>query len=92
MAPQTASRIAREVRDLVVAPETGVCLIVDEATGLPPSLQELTVRVSFATPWSSVLLPGLVGCVVEFISMFLCTKREIRKKSVRESTCVVHVF
>jgi hypothetical protein len=44
LAPQTTARIAREVRDLIVSPESGVHLIVDEATGLPHSLQELTVR------------------------------------------------
>lgn len=44
LAPQTTSRIAREVRELIVSPESGVYLVVDEATGLPHSLQELTVR------------------------------------------------
>jgi hypothetical protein len=44
LAPQMASRLAREVRDLILKPESGVCLIVDEATGLPPTLHELTVR------------------------------------------------
>lgn len=63
LAPQTASRIAKEVRDLVVTPETGVCLVVDEATGLPPSLQELTVRV-FRNAIVVGSLPCLVGCVV----------------------------
>jgi hypothetical protein len=45
LAPQMASRLAREVRDLILKPESGVCLIVDEATGLPPTLHELTVRL-----------------------------------------------
>ena len=44
LAPQTTARIAREVRELIVTPESGVYLVVDEATGLPHSLQELTVR------------------------------------------------
>ena len=45
LAPQTTARIAREVRELIVTPESGVYLVVDEATGLPHSLQELTVRL-----------------------------------------------
>ena len=44
LAPQTTARIAREVRELIVSPESGVYLVVDEATGLPHSLQVLTVR------------------------------------------------
>ena len=43
LTPQTASRLAREVRDLIVTPESGVHLVIDEATGLPTSLHELTV-------------------------------------------------
>jgi hypothetical protein len=46
LAPQTTARIAREVRELIVSPESGVYLVVDEATGLPHSLHELTVRVA----------------------------------------------
>jgi hypothetical protein len=48
MAPRTAARLAREVRDLLVSPESGVCLVVDEATGLPANLKELTVRLLVA--------------------------------------------
>ena len=44
IAPRTAARIAREVQELLKSPETGVRLIVDEATGMPASLQEITVR------------------------------------------------
>lgn len=44
LAPRTAARLAREVRDLLVSPENGVRLVVDEATGLPSNLQELAVR------------------------------------------------
>lgn len=55
MAPRTAARIAREVQELLKSPETGVRLIVDEATGMPASLQEITVRVFrpllFVLPW-----------------------------------------
>ena len=43
LAPRTAARVAREVQDLLKTPETGVLLQVDEATGLPANLQELTV-------------------------------------------------
>ena len=50
MAPRTAARIAREVQELLKSPETGVRLIVDEATGMPASLQEITVRVC-VSPW-----------------------------------------
>lgn len=44
IAPRTAARLAREVRNLLTSPEDGVRLVVDEATGLPSSLKELTVR------------------------------------------------
>lgn len=45
LAPRTASRLAREVRDLLVSPENGVHLVVDEATGLPSNLRELTAEL-----------------------------------------------
>ena len=54
LGPQTTTRIAREVRELIVSPESGVYLIVDEATGLPHSLQELTVRI--VVDWLSVYI------------------------------------
>jgi hypothetical protein len=54
-----AARLAREVRDLLVSPENGVRLVVDEATGLPSTLQELTVRA--VPPFLSVAHGGLVG-------------------------------
>jgi hypothetical protein len=50
LGPQTTARIAREVRELIVSPESGVYLVVDEATGLPHNLQELTVRCFFVLP------------------------------------------
>lgn len=64
LAPQTTARIAREVRELIVSPESGVYLVVDEATGLPHSLHELTVRVF---PWCSCL----AGCSRAFLIGFL---------------------
>lgn len=53
IAPRTAARLAREVQELLKLPEEGVKLIVDEATGLPPNLQELTVRSILARPLSA---------------------------------------
>ncbi len=63
LAPQTTARIAREVRELIVKPESGVYLVVDEATGLPHSLQELTVR--------SWLLDTCVAAETQRVNRFL---------------------
>ena len=67
LASQTTARIAREVRELIVSPESGVYLVVDEATGLPQSLQELTVRVvrNFHLPCGRC---GLFPCVFNWLS------------------------
>jgi hypothetical protein len=43
-APRTAARVVRDVQELLKHPEEGVRLMVDEATGLPANLRELTVR------------------------------------------------
>jgi hypothetical protein len=69
LTPQTATRLAREVRDLLMKPESGVRLIVDEATGLPNSLQELTVRRRCGSrrgpsriPQPNFRFRGFMGC------------------------------
>jgi hypothetical protein len=61
LAPRTTARLARDVRDLLVAPENGVRLVVDPATGLPSNLRELTVRTVDARTY--VCLPWLVVAV-----------------------------
>jgi hypothetical protein len=48
LAPRTAARVVRDVQELLRNPEAGVRLIVDEATGLPANLRELTVRSLFS--------------------------------------------
>jgi hypothetical protein len=41
--PRTIARVSKEVRELIKNPPEGVRLVVDNETGLPSSLGEITV-------------------------------------------------
>lgn len=56
LGPRTAARVVRDVQELLKTPEAGVRLVVDEATGLPANLRELTVRVWYDDMWMLVVM------------------------------------